>query len=153
MIYLQTFWSEDMHSSVHMMVLLLDCRYYMRYSGIGKVPKPYIYLWLVDGLTDLWWCLNMILVAGALWIHTWQHLTQWGTRNKAQPLWCIRPWLIIYLFPVPRPHPFFGAASRVIIKLVSRETTTRAHGILLARPEALCSQSFNTCVSWSVGNL
>ena len=23
----------------------------------------------------------------------------------------VRPWLIIYLFPVPRPHGFSGAAS------------------------------------------
>ena len=27
----------------------------------------------------------------------------------------LRPWLIIYLFPVPRPHAIFGAASWVII--------------------------------------
>lgn len=33
------------------------------------------------------------------------------------------------LFPVPRQHAFFGAASRVIIKLASHKTTTSTHGV------------------------
>ena len=35
----------------------------------------------------------------------------------------------IALFPVPCPHAFFGPASGVVIKLISRETTTRADGV------------------------
>ena len=56
-------------------------------------------------------------VVGVPQFHSWGKCTMPLTNinsdqmSNASSGLCIRPWLIIYLFPVPRPHAFFGAAS------------------------------------------
>ena len=55
---------------------------------------------------------------------------------------------MIYLFPVPCPHAFFGATSWIIIILISREITTRAHGVHIKYGCLLATAIFFSRGAW-----